>query len=301
MKKIEFVNSQVGFFSNGTEVFLTVNGGKDISKLFNWSTYSEAEDDYYNFHFFDQLTGFRNEFGWGSYNSVKGYQNGTSNLKYTQDGGLNWSSVNVPSFSNGSNNLYFASYHFLNPNVGFAIGRMRDNVTNNHTSDGLYKTIDKGISWSLVYTNIDINKWPISFYFLDNNTGWIFGKNILLKTTDAGANWVSNSSNIVQYDLKIKEIKFVSNLIGYAVTENSESRLKKLYKTIDGGSVWNEISTQSKRINSLFILNQNNIWFSFIDEPLYLYYTSNDFQSFIKSEQPLTYIKIVNHRSPCGI
>ena len=50
MKKIEFVNSQVGFFSNGTEVFLTVNGGKDISKLFNWSTYSEAEDDYYNFY-----------------------------------------------------------------------------------------------------------------------------------------------------------------------------------------------------------------------------------------------------------
>jgi photosystem II stability/assembly factor-like uncharacterized protein len=70
-------------------------------------------------------------------------------------------------------------------------------------------------------------------HFADQNIGFVVGYNeTILKTTDGGANWISQSSGS-SFDLF--SVDFVDALIGYAVGGRDSSNF---LKTTDGGSNW---------------------------------------------------------------
>jgi len=95
----------------------------------------------------------------------------------------------------------------------------------------IYKTVDGGESW--YRTNItglsDTGGVIKKFFFLTNDIGWAIKGNQIMKTTDAGENWV------VQQNIPgtLTSIFFVDSLNGWATLIN-----QKPYKTTDGGNNW---------------------------------------------------------------
>ena len=75
-----------------------------------------------------------------------------------------------------------------------------------------------------------------SNYFIDQNTGFSVGdEGKILKTTNAGINWVEKQSNTVQ---NLNEVQFVDGNVGYICGDTGV-----VIKTSDGGENWQMLST----------------------------------------------------------
>lgn len=79
-------------------------------------------------------------------------------------------------------------------------------------------------------------------FFVDDNHGWVGGGEIspnvqgwLHRTTDGGQTW---SGRVLNAPWPIREIRFVSPLIGWAAGGNSFSGVGGIYFTSDGGQTW---------------------------------------------------------------
>ncbi len=108
------------------------------------------------------------------------------------------------------------------------------------------------------------------------------------------ANWIFRVMDCIRY-IRLCKLKFITPLIGYAVVDNSNS----IYKSVDGGASWNLISTNPGNDSSIYILNENNIWYTRKSEPQLIYYTSNDFQTIEKKNQSLTIVEVKTPRLLC--
>lgn len=96
-------------------------------------------------------------------------------LYKTTNGGSSWQSVTLPK--------PFYDLQFFNYQIGVAGGQ-----------DGLYKTTDAGLTWTLIsekYSNGVQN-----LQFLDENTGFAFTGDGLCKTVDGGKTWHVQQVNI---------------------------------------------------------------------------------------------------------
>jgi photosystem II stability/assembly factor-like uncharacterized protein len=86
-------------------------------------------------------------------------------------------------------------------------------------------------------TDLPLNK----IFFTDDNHGWIAGgyqnddgfQTVLLKTTDAGANWYV----VPNIHYLFKDISFIDNNLGWAIGYDS-SGIGGILETIDGGITW---------------------------------------------------------------
>jgi hypothetical protein len=124
---------------------------------------------------------------------------------------------------------------------------------------GIMKSTDMGASWTLSMppqlrrTNFPVLKswWtqPLSkFKWLDVNTGWLYGKRGILRTTNGGADWeiMNTQTDSTIWEMDFKDADNGAGVIGPAGT-------LKFMKTTDGGRNWSFAATSlgPKRVAQL--------------------------------------------------
>ena len=108
-------------------------------------------------------------------------------------------------------------------------------LVNCHTFDEqsftyTYRTLDGGSTWQLAQLPTPAN----SLTFINEQTGWAFGKD-LYRTTNGGLGWVQ--SKTVNWD---GQFSFINAQTGWAVARN-ESAIALVF-TQDGGNTWQQIA-----------------------------------------------------------
>ncbi len=96
--------------------------------------------------------------------------------------------------------------------------------------------------------------------FLNQNLGWTAGKDgTILKTTDGGENWISQS---ITSDDNIRSIFFTDSLNGWiAMYEWTPFRHGSVYHSTDGGNTWYiQLSTYDFALLSLFFIDNSRGW-----------------------------------------
>jgi photosystem II stability/assembly factor-like uncharacterized protein len=135
----------------------------------------------------------------------------------TQDGGLNWNVVQI-----GSDGIYRSCY-FIDDNTGWAVGSFVER---------LHKTTDGGLTWTWLNNAPDTTKYDV--FFINQNIGWSVGFNgFIIKTTDGGSNWFSQSNTSITSQTLYGV--YATDLNNIYVVGNSDAVLK----STNGGSTWN--------------------------------------------------------------
>ncbi|MDG1718741.1 MAG: hypothetical protein P8H17_02815, partial [Flavobacteriales bacterium] len=133
------------------------------------------------------------------------------------------------SYAPGAAHVYTIEQSVNNSNVLYA----------GTATAGAWKTTDKGMTWSLITKNIELNGvYAIEVDFTDFNTIYISGNGGIYKSTDGGNNWdVIGDSNFVSLNHSVKDIKLspTNNQILFTATDEG------IFKSIDGGNNFNTI------------------------------------------------------------
>lgn len=157
-------------------------------------------------------------------NANTGYMSGNGIILKTLNGGTNWLVIST-AFSG-------SSIYFSNPYTGYI-------------SEGtVFKTTDGGVSWA------DLHQTSLlAVNFSDNNTGYAVGYNSkILKSTDAGLNW--ELQFVSMYGNKFNSVYFRNPQTGFiAGGKMTEPYSGVIYKTINGGSSWYEVSPSTTDID----------------------------------------------------
>ena len=133
------------------------------------------------------------------------------------------------SYAPGAAHVYTVEQSVNNSNVLYA----------GTATAGAWKTTDKGMNWSLITKNLELNGvYAIEVDFTDFNTIYISGNGGIYKSTDGGNNWdVIGDSNFVSLNHSVKDIKLspTNNQILFTATDEG------IFKSIDGGNNFNTI------------------------------------------------------------
>ncbi|MDF1572936.1 MAG: YCF48-related protein [Bacteroidales bacterium] len=120
--------------------------------------------------------------------------------------------------------------YFLNGKTGFAVGFHQ-----------VYKTIDAGDTWSEIADNIFING-PNCIWFFNEATGIIVGESggepQVGKTINGGLSWTVTTLPTGMGFYSPNQILFTDNNTGYIACRSG-----KIYKTVNQGSNWTELTT----------------------------------------------------------
>lgn len=209
LKSVFFINALTGWAAgSGGAVVKTTDGG------INWTVLSTGTST--------NLTGIH-------FPTIDtGYAVGTSLTLKTTNGGSSWTSIPA--------------------NVGSAIffftGLKGMSTDNTHY---LSKTSDGGTMWVINTTpGNPLNQRAISF--LNANTGWTTGGNKAYKTTNAGNNWVTQTTSASIF-ATFYGVDFIDELngfiAGYSGFSTGDSSM--IYSTTNGGTNWIERSTGLKK------------------------------------------------------
>ncbi len=154
------------------------------------------------------------------------------------DGGINW---DFHTYFYGPGDLSVRDFHFFNNNKAIALlGPYRWAVTDNAWQD--YEIIELGI-----YNRLT------DFSFNSSNEGLAVGYNNFWFTQNEGESWDYMNK-------KFNVLEFSSELTGWMSTLSPD---KRLYKTNNGGVVWEEVnSPQNSPIVSIDFVSNNEGYFS---------------------------------------
>jgi photosystem II stability/assembly factor-like uncharacterized protein len=113
----------------------------------------------------------------------------------------------------------------------------------------MYSTSSFG-QWQKINTVSNHLIWNIQF--ADNNTIYAVGDSLLMKSSDAGYNWIDLMPNIASLNSGnvFFNLSFVSKDTGYVVCGNTNP---KIMKTNDGGLTWNQLSNLHLPLGALDI------------------------------------------------
>ncbi|RPI60403.1 MAG: hypothetical protein EHM44_10485, partial [Ignavibacteriales bacterium] len=169
---LSFVNYDFGFCAAFNGIYKTTDGGE------NWNLNYQDNVHYSSIQFIDNNSGF----------AVGNESPGSLYLAKTVDGGLNWNKTLV-ALEQGNPII-----NMVNDSVGFIVSE---------NSSKIYKTMDGGDSWNIVFSDLIPNYsiWDISFSDVWNGVAGTIGGNILV-TSDGGNTWSK----------KFIPLTFVSNI-----------------------------------------------------------------------------------------
>ncbi|MGY8989071.1 MAG: WD40/YVTN/BNR-like repeat-containing protein, partial [Flavobacteriales bacterium] len=133
------------------------------------------------------------------------------------------------SYAPGAAHVYTVEQSVSNSNVLYA----------GTATAGAWKTTDKGINWSLITNDLELNGvYAIEIDFTDFNTIYISGNGGIYKSVDGGNNWnIIGDANFVSLNHSVKDIKLnpTNNQILFTATDEG------LFKSVDGGNNFNTI------------------------------------------------------------
>ena len=187
------------------------------------------------------------------YNSVKFFDSNTGIIAgaygliiKTTNGGNSFNVYNSPL----SYDIYKLS--FINNMTGYGACGLRSN--GNLAS--IIKTTNGGINWDVNFTANNSFIWYFNtIQFINENTGWAAGREgYMVKTTDAGDNWIIISNSFGLQDIIC--LRFKNQNEGWALTGENFG-----WRTTDGGDTWSQQTIPSaSNASDIFFLNDNLGW-----------------------------------------
>lgn len=244
---LDFIDSNHGWIvsssygSSVVDVFSTSDGGQTWNQTSVDPRYTYPSSNIYSLSFIDQ------QHGWLSVSPDSGLQTSSGDLYVTEDGGLHWTRLSLP--SGGEVYLLSQTYGILN------------------SKNNLFETNDNGQSWKLIassthvlnlrdnlflintdkigrFKDASLEYKPVNLPanasgaldFIDEMNGYLVcitdQGNVLFKTNDGGINWYKTNPT----GFKVDHIKFITLQLGYGLGDNM------LFKTNDGGKTWKKIN-----------------------------------------------------------
>jgi photosystem II stability/assembly factor-like uncharacterized protein len=236
-----FLDSMLGWASHtGMGVMKTTNSGANWETTsFNDTTFTTA---FNGIHFINSNT------GW----SV----GGALQIRKTTNGGVNWVRQ-VPPPAAG----ILRSVYFIDANTGYAMGSK-----NFPYVPFICKTANGGDSWIEISPTFAGAQELNEQYWFNASTGWLCGYDVLLYTTNGGANFTNLYSNVPPSNnghTSLLSIYFTDQQTGWLGAANLER--SNVYKTTNGGANWffqnNPISQGGmNQINDVRFINSNLGW-----------------------------------------
>lgn len=181
---------------------------------------------------------------------------GAMQIRKTTNGGFNWVRQIPPPLAGVLN-----SVHFFDQNTGIAIGRKTANY-----NSCILRTNDGGNLWyEVIASTSNENELSAQFWF-NSTTGWICGRNILLKSTNGGLNYTNYYLNIpptANGQNALLSIHFVNPSTGWIGGSNLDH--KNIYITTNGGLNWtfqnNPVAQYTySQINDIRFIDINRGW-----------------------------------------
>jgi len=157
-------------------------------------------------------------------------------IRKTTNGGVNWLTQDWPPRS-GAGEFYY-SVHFFNTNTGIVTGEYDSPYNQGY----IIRTTNGGTNWAQVYISTDSNYSETSLlrqFWINNDTGWFAGDNILLKSTDRGNTFINFYSHVPPTQNGYNgffDLYFVNKDTGWICGGNLDSR--NIYKTTNAGLNW---------------------------------------------------------------
>jgi photosystem II stability/assembly factor-like uncharacterized protein len=238
---IFFIDSSKGWLSHtSTGIAKTTDGG------FTWDTVSFHDStfttSYNGVYFINQNT------GWAVGGAVQ--------IRKTINGGLTWFKQYSVPVAGVLNSIYF-----FDTDTGFAIGRKTASY-----NSFIERTTNGGASWTEITATTSANNELSCQFWFNSNTGWICGRDVLLKTTNGGLNWTNYYANIPPTQNganALLGIYFVNQQTGWIGASNLDH--KNIYKTTNGGSNWvfqdNPVAQYTYvQINDVKFLSSDSGW-----------------------------------------
>jgi len=237
-KRIQFVNSQTGFVSDGSAcIYKTTDSGNNWNKILELNAVScegmcfpDSVTGYLSVTFTNPVRSYIYKTTNGGnnfliiaayiggsmpnlyfYDNLTGWYYGYFSLYKTTNGGLNWSVIPI-------RNSFINQIIFLNQTTGYYL-----------SLDRLMKSSNEGYIWGRVLSS---DYYLNNLFLYDANTGYIAGNSdsgLIIKTTDGGFNW----NRVFSTSEFMRKIQFLNVKTGYALGEAS-----RIFKTTDEGSTW---------------------------------------------------------------
>ncbi len=152
------------------------------------------------------------------------HENGKVSM--TIDGGESWEAINDIEWS------YSNCLQFIDDQVGYVAG------------DKMYKTLDGGMTWNIIASNLPAHGF-FSIFFRDENVGYLSGVNgVIAKTIDGGQSWTFGTTYTTTF---LSSVAFQNEGVGLSVGINGT------ILRIEEGDIINNTMYLSQEISSLKI------------------------------------------------
>ena len=184
-----------------------------------------------------------------------GYVLSDNFIAKTTDGGYSWSTYSIPI----DYPVYPMKIQFTDSQTGYVIA-------GENNLGILLKTTDGGQNWN----TIDLNTLdcPMGMFFLNNNIGFITGKDLFVKTMNGGETWVNlKKDNAFKYFLGVN---FKNDNEGIVTATNGE-----YFTTSDGGTTWNSSSSIYYLSENIYFLDNKILASSWAGSPSLFDITNN--------------------------
>ncbi|HEY5731925.1 MAG TPA: hypothetical protein VIS72_17900 [Anaerolineales bacterium] len=239
---IRFLNSLDGWGVTETQVVRTNDGG------ITW--YNVTPPDITEAGYSVALVALDNDHIWVHAPDFGNYPN-SGFLYRTSDGGITWTSANVP-FSSGD-------IHFLDAYNGWVLANLGVGAGSNAVA--VHQTTDGGVTWTRQFTNdpnnadaggsLPLGGLKSGIASANMQTAWVYGvvysqgTVYLYRTDDGGLNWSEATlplpPDAEHFELSIDQdqMKFVSPTDGFiAMRLTGDTYQLAVYVTRDSGSTW---------------------------------------------------------------